>query len=124
MLDLQTKICKKNRDDKIRTCDPCDPNTVRYQTALHPDLFNFNANRCRFAECATPLRKTCHRQLFLRQSATSRFNFYIEPSPELLIHCYEILRLSVILSGAKNLITFKPQNDNEKVTNPLERGRF
>ena len=28
----------KNRDDKIRTCDPRDPNTVRYQAALHPDL--------------------------------------------------------------------------------------
>ena len=27
----------KNRDDKIRTCDPRVPNTVRYQTALHPD---------------------------------------------------------------------------------------
>lgn len=32
----------KNRDDKIRTCGPRDPNTVRYQTALHPDrLLNF-----------------------------------------------------------------------------------
>ena len=32
----------KNRDDKIRTCDPRDPNTVRYQAALHPDiLFKF-----------------------------------------------------------------------------------
>ena len=28
---------QKNRDDKIRTCGPRDPNTVRYQTALHPD---------------------------------------------------------------------------------------
>ena len=28
----------KNRDDKIRTCDPRDPNTVRYQAALHPDI--------------------------------------------------------------------------------------
>ena len=39
----------KYRDDKIRTCDPRDPNTVRYQAALHPDkivkstysVFNF-----------------------------------------------------------------------------------
>ena len=29
----------KNRDDKIRTCDPRDPNTVRYQAALHPDRY-------------------------------------------------------------------------------------
>ena len=35
---------KKNRNDRIWTCDPCDPNTVRYQTALHSDflyLLNF-----------------------------------------------------------------------------------
>ena len=36
--DLETDFCIKNRDDKIRTCDPRDPNTVRYQAALHPDI--------------------------------------------------------------------------------------
>ena len=33
---------KKNRNDRIWTCDPCDPNTVRYQTALHSDFFFMN----------------------------------------------------------------------------------
>ncbi len=28
---------KKNRDDRIRTCDPFVPNEVRCQAALHPD---------------------------------------------------------------------------------------
>ena len=45
----------------------------------------------------------------------------------LLNYCYEILRLSVILSRAKNLITFQPQNDcecNSEATEPLTRKVF
>ena len=47
----------KNRDDKIRTCDPRDPNTVRYQAALHPEnLFILNCLMCYYTLgiCAPP----------------------------------------------------------------------
>ena len=27
------------RDDRIRTCDPMLPKHMRYQTALHPEIF-------------------------------------------------------------------------------------
>lgn len=42
------------------------------------------------------------------------------PLKLLLNYCYEILRQSVILSSAKNLITYLPQNDrNNRETKPL-----
>ena len=48
------------RDDKIRTCDPRDPNTVRYQTALHPDDIRFS-NVSHFQKCAATSNETIHR---------------------------------------------------------------
>lgn len=48
------------RDDKIRTCDPRDPNTVRYQTALHPDDIRFS-NVSHFQKCAATSHETIHR---------------------------------------------------------------
>ena len=29
------------RDDRIRTCDPLVPSEVRYQAALHPEMFSY-----------------------------------------------------------------------------------
>ena len=57
-------LTNKNRDDKIRTCDPRDPNTVRYQAALHPDIFYLRhvaPLRCFLSE-NLPIRVTFPRQ--------------------------------------------------------------
>ena len=49
------RASSNGRDDKIRTCDPRDPNTVRYQAALHPDDIQLLRKTFVLLRCATPL---------------------------------------------------------------------
>ena len=88
----------KYRDDKIRTCDPRDPNTVRYQAALHPDkivkstysVFNFlryhlfknlpiGVTFCS-AECYIPKLKFIY-LLFILYKISERQDLNLRPLP-------------------------------------------
>ena len=64
------------RDDMIRTCDPLVPSEVRYQAALHPDIFNCTTNKTFVLLCALPLSKKWYLIIFSRQNVTSRYLYY------------------------------------------------
>ena len=51
----------KNRDDRIRTCDPLVPSEVRYQAALHPDKYTI------YFQCSNQYLK-CNNNIDCRQA--------------------------------------------------------